>query len=403
MHESGKMFHKKEKNIVIFSTADWDNPFWTNKQHMARLFAEHGYTVLYVDSLGLRAPKLVKRDLGRIARRILKGIPVPRQVQPGLWRISPLVLPFQGPLASRLNNFCLRLIIRFALWFINVKRPIIWTYNPTLSSLLKGIPNECIVYHCVDRLQASPHISATVIDEGEKQLSRISSLCFATSEALHDDMKRLFPRVVYEPNVCDRDLFEMARQPLPEPQEMASIPHPRILFVGALSDYKVDYELLEYVARKRAEYQWILIGQEGEGQPDSSCAPRLPNIHILGPRAHGMLPYYMKQCDVAALPVPRNAYTDAMFPMKFFEYLAAGLPVVATTIPALNKFKSLFFTACDKAEFVEQLDRVISGERRPEREIQDVCASHSWHARFARMESAMLEEIGRSDNKREVN
>jgi glycosyltransferase involved in cell wall biosynthesis len=199
-------------------------------------------------------------------------------------------------------------------------------------------------------------------------------------------MSALFSRAVYEPNVCDQALFATAGLPLTEPAELRSIPRPRLLFVGALSEYKVDFSLMENLARRMPEAHWLLIGDPGEGQPDSRKPPVLPNIHALGPRPHGRLPHYMAHADAAVLPAPHNPYTDAMFPMKFFEYLAAGLPVAATRLPALADFEELYFPADGEEAFLANLRDILAGRRRDARAVAAACRRHCWEARFARME-----------------
>ena len=378
------------RDILLFSTADWDNPFRTNKQHMAALFAKRGYRVLYVDSLGLRRPTLSGRDLKRIVRRLCKAIPIARQVQPNLWRISPIVLPFHvSAMARKFNTRLMQMTIRWHLRVLGMQRPLIWTYNPLIADICANIPNSGIVYHCVDDLGAAPHIDRATIGIGEEALGKMAELCFTTSPLLLDRMQALFPRVVYEPNVCDQAFFETARTALTEPMELAAIPRPRLLFIGALSEYKLDYSLLQAIANRYPEAHWVLIGPIGEGQPDSRKPPVQPNIHVLGPSAYGRLPYFMAHCDAAVLPATRNAYTDAMFPMKFFEYLAAGLPLVATRLPALTEFEHLYFSADSEEEFLANIKRVLGGERRDSEAIDQACRHHSWEARFARMEAVL--------------
>jgi glycosyltransferase involved in cell wall biosynthesis len=149
---------------------------------------------------------------------------------------------------------------------------------------------------------------------------------------------------------------------------------------------------MEAIAGRCPEAHWVLIGRQGEGQPDSRKAPVLPNIHLLGPRPYERLPAYMAHCDAAVLPAPRNAYTDAMFPMKFFEFLAAGLPLVGTRLPALKDFAQLYFPADSEDAFLAGIQAVLAGERRDSRAIDQACRRHSWEARFARME-AVLQEL----------
>ena len=120
-----------QKNILLLSTADWDNPFWTNKQRMAVLFAEHDYNVVYVDSLGLRQPSLHPRDIKRIFKRLLKAVPIPRNVAKNIWRISPFLLPFHSiPFVRRINRYILLLTIKWNLFLLGIRRPLIITYTP---------------------------------------------------------------------------------------------------------------------------------------------------------------------------------------------------------------------------------------------------------------------------------
>jgi glycosyltransferase involved in cell wall biosynthesis len=377
------------REILIFSTADWSNPFWTNKQHMATCFAKNGWKVLYIDSLGLRKPTLAKNDLSRIKTRLKKIFSIARNVAPNVWCASPAALPFHNSkIARSINTVLLRASILLHMKTCGIKHPLIWTYNPVIADLCAQLPNCGIVYHCVDDLRAAPRIEAQAIEEGEKRLSNIAKLCFTTSPLLQARMKGLFKQSFYEPNVCDYTLFSSARH-REEPKDLANIPHPRLLFVGALSDYKVDFALIQKVARQLPNYHWVLIGPVGEGQPGTQKPPTEANIHLLGPRPYHDIPNYMAHCDVAVLPAPHNDYTAAMFPMKFFEYLASGLPVVSTNLPALQEFANLCFLADGAGAFAETLTRVINGERREAKAIQAACQHHSWQSRFKRMEEQL--------------
>ena len=381
---------QQNRDVIIFSTADWDNPFWTNKQHMAVQFARNGYRVLYVDSLGLRQPGLNKKDIARIVRRLKKSIPWPRKVQDNIWRASPLVLPWHGSSIIRyINKWLLRLTMRWHMRVLGMHRPLIWTYNPIIADLCKSLPHSKIVYHCVDDLRAAPHVDGTAIEQSERETAAITDLCFVTAPKLEERMSSMFKRVVHEPNVCDFAHFSSARKPQPEPEELKAIPRPRLLFVGALSEYKVDFSLMEKVAKDLPDVHWILIGESGEGQPGSRRPPELGNIHFLGPKNYADLPHFMAHVDAAVLPAPINDYTSAMFPMKFFEYLASGLPVITTAIPALKPFADLCFLVRNADEFEAAVINVLAGDRRDAEKIEAACRYHSWEERFRRMEQSM--------------
>jgi glycosyltransferase involved in cell wall biosynthesis len=382
------------RDILLFSTADFDHPTWTNKQHMAVHFAKRGYRVAYVDSLGLRQPTMSARDLGRIGRRLLRALPLPRQVYRNIWRISPLVLPFHASrLVRAFNARLLYGLISAQLRLLGMRRPLIWTYNPVIADLCAVLPHSGIVYHCVDDLRASPRIDPEIIDAGERRLGEIADLCFATSPALRDRMRKFFSQVVYDPNCCDAAFFETAADPLLEPGELREIPHPRLLFLGALSAYKVDFACIRSLAGRMPEAHWVLVGPIREGEPASELPPVLPNVHVLGLRDYGRLPYFMAHADIAVMPVPRNDYTTSMFPMKFFEYLAAGLPLVGTRLPALAEFEALYFPVDSEEDFHQTLLDVLNGARKDPALVREACRRHSWEARFARMEVALQRHL----------
>jgi len=174
-------------DITLFSTADWDNPFWTNKQHMAMQFARHGYRVLYVDSLGLRQPTLAGCDLKRMFGRLRKAFPSPRRVWSTIWRASPLVIPLHRWAAvRRSNDALLKATLRWHMARLKFDNPLIWTYNPLLSCLISQLPHRGVIYHCVDDLRFAPGIDATAINEAKRKVLLSMEACLDFTAAWYD-------------------------------------------------------------------------------------------------------------------------------------------------------------------------------------------------------------------------
>lgn len=375
-------------DVVLFSTADWDHPFWTNKQHVAAQLAERGFRVLYVESLGLRRPTVSGRDLTRIGRRLRRAWQSVRQVRENLWVASPLAIPWHdSAMVRRLNDRLLSAWLTRTCRRLGFERPIAWTYNPLAGKLIESLDPSLIVYHAVDDLSAAPHMARATIELAERELAQAADLVLTTSESLQARLIGHNPHAThYLPNVADFDHFSQARSDGLLPADLAAIPAPRIGFVGALSSYKVDFNLIATVARARPDWHWVLIGQVGEGQPETSIAAlSLPNVHLLGPQPYAELPNYLRGFDVAAIPCPANDYTRAMFPMKFFEYLAAGRQVVVSNVPALISFGDVCQRVDSPEEFIEVVARMLSASPRVNEAGVQVAARYTWQWRLDQM------------------
>jgi glycosyltransferase involved in cell wall biosynthesis len=165
------------------------------------------------------------------------------------------------------------------------------------------------------------------------------------------------------------------------------LPGRKIGFVGAISGYKVDFPLLRLMAERHPEWSIVLIGKVGEGDPwtDVGSLADLPNLHFMGPRAYRDLPAYLKGFDVAILPSMLNEYTRGMFPMKFFEYLAAGCPVVATRLHALQAYDNVAYLAVDPADFIVGVEQALAGAVVPLGQRLDAAKDQTYERRTARM------------------
>lgn len=397
------------RDVVILSTADWDHPFWTNKQHVASAMVQLGNRVLYVESVGLRAPRMEAQDLRRIARRLLRAFRPPRQIVDGLWVWSPLLIPApRTPLQRRFNRMIFTAMLQFWRRWLGLRSDLLWTYNPLCGQLLPlaRCGFQQLVYHCVDDLTAQPCMPSALIASEEERLCRAADQVFVTSPELLRTRGTFNSRTRFDPNVADVEHFAQARdRQAPVPLDLLALPAgPRLGFVGAVSSYKLDLALLISLAAHRPDAQIVLIGRVGEGDPSTDLAGLvdLPNVHLLGARPYAVLPAYLRGFDLALLPCPLNAYTRSMFPMKFFEYVAAGLSVVSTDLPALQAYSHLARLCPDRASFLASIDELLQdqplqGLRRPVA-LESLPAWCSYRGRTESMLAALADRLPPADH-----
>lgn len=383
-------------DCILFATADWDTPYWTNKQHTAAHLAKAGWRVLYVESVGLRAPKVGSgTDWSRIMKRLWRSLRGPRQVDERIWVYAPLVIPFRHnhPWVRAFNQGWLSHTISRFMRRHHFRQPMVWTYHPYVLETRAWLDRKAatasgkLVYHCVDDLAAIPGIDAGAFVREERALLEQADAVFTTSQALYDKCRAHNNHVHDFPNVVDFDHFARAHEPGPIPPDLADIPHPRLAYVGALSDFKVDFGLLQEIATARPDWHIVLIGAEREGQRDPKLAKlsSLPNVHLLGHRPYSQLPDYLRGMDVGLLPTHVNNYTRSMFPMKYYEYIAAGLSVVSTHLAFTENNKTNMSVGHNTIEFIDAIAERIQHGKHSFENSQKMVSDKTWKSRLLAM------------------
>ncbi len=319
--------------VVCCSTADWDAPLWTNKQHLMSRLGRRGVPVLYVDSPGLRTPSLSGQDARRIVGRLKAWRPTARECAMNVMRDSPILIPlYQRADVRSWNTHLMRWRLGRNRRHLGIGYAVLWTYTPTAVHLFDPTWHAGLVYHCVDDLAAYPGIDAAAIGADETELIRRADVCLASSRPLYKRLTSMGARrVEYWPNPADTGAYAAARRVAPYAGGKV------VGFIGAVQEHKIDIELLVGIADVLSDCQFEIVGPVGLGMRDSTINPRdFPsNVHFRGVRRKEELPAIVAGFDVAIIPYRLNGYTANVFPMKVFEYLAAGVPVVSTPLPSL--------------------------------------------------------------------
>ena len=184
------------------------------------------------------------------------------------------------------------------------------------------------VYDCMDELSAFAG-APTGLRAKERALLSLADVVLTGGRSLYEAKRTLHDNVHECPSSVDVAHFALARTSMPEPADQQRIPRPRIGFFGVL-DERLDRQLLGEIAQRSPEWHFVIVGPVVKIDPRH--LPSFPNIHYLGPKSYKDLPNYIAGWDVAMLPFARNEATRFISPTKTPEYLAAGRPVVSTSI-----------------------------------------------------------------------
>ena len=375
--------------ILCFSTVDWDY-LWHRPQAVMSRFAQDGYRILYVDTLGLRSPKI--GDLPRIASRLRNRLRVRsgglRQPEAGVFVYSPLVLPFlDSRVARRINVNYMVPRLRRQLDQIGGDDLIAWVYLPTWTVLecVRRIPHRVLVYEAIDALASNPAGVSRDYKAAEREVLQRADLVIATSESLYQEKAAFNANTHWVPAGVAEGFFAEGESA----EEVAEISGPRIGFFGTL-DHRLDLKLMGDLARAHPEWAFVLIGA---ARCDIGSLVAEENVHFLGPKLHGELPRYLRGLDVLYLPYAVDDFTRHVYPAKIFECLALGKPVVATALPALREFGEAVRLVEGREGFERELREAVMEEDPGLRGRRvELARGNSWEGRFRKIRM-LVEEM----------
>jgi UDP-galactopyranose mutase len=205
---------------------------------------------------------------------------------------------------------------------------VLWLYTPMALPFSRQLRPAATVYDCMDELSAFAG-APKVLRKREGELFQKADVVFTGGQSLYEAKRFRHPNVHAFPSCVDAAHFERARTIRHDPADQRGIPRPRIGFFGVI-DERMDYDLLRGLASARPAWQFVFVGPTAKIEPAN--LPRAANIHYLGAKSYAELPAYIAGWDVAMLPFARNEATRFISPTKTPEYLAAGKPVVSTSI-----------------------------------------------------------------------
>ncbi|HEY2029073.1 MAG TPA: glycosyltransferase family 1 protein [Myxococcales bacterium] len=351
-------------DLLCFSHLRWDFVF-QRPQHLLTRFA-HERRVFFIEEphFDAQTPRMDLREADAGVRVAVPHLPEGLDEQARIDALRGLV---DGLLKAE-----------------DVNRYVSWYYTPMALPFSRHLTPLAVAYDCMDELSLFRGAPAALVDLERELLSR-ADVVFTGGQSLYEAKKDRHPNAHPFPSSVDVPHFQRAREAQPDPVDQANIPHPRLGFFGVL-DERLDLDLLRGLAEARPQWQIVLIGPVVKIDP--AMLPKAPNIHYLGMKKYAELPAYLAGWDVALLLFARNEATRYISPTKTPEYLAAGKPVVSTSIrDVVSPYGARGYVeiADTPADFVSAVEACLRPDSERQARADHFLAKMSWDETFSRM------------------
>ena len=361
--------------IITFPIITWDFR-WQRPQHIVSRLRDNGYSVLYLAMSMAPLQRRFRSDKEAGAELQFNNL-APHVNQ--IWLHSkgavniytdPLagddlynVLSGLRALLGTLQPKSIHYLIQFPGW---------WPVALALRESLGG----SIIFDCMDDHGGFSTNTAEAL-KTEQELIEQADLVIASSALLEERCKMQNPKTIQVKNGTEFDHFH-------DPHPNGELDHlkggPIIGYYGAISDW-FDMTIVAHCARARPQWQFVLIGSTFGA--DLSSIEGLPNVHLLGEKPYKALPGYLAYFDVCSIPFKLIPLTLATNPVKFYEYLSAGKPVVSIDLPELMPYAEDCYLAQNAVEFLAQLEQALN-ERHDLKKIAsrlELALANSWDSR----------------------
>ncbi len=378
-------------DFLVFGD-DWNGHVSTTK-HLIRHFSGSD-RVVWVDSIGMRSPKMTLQDLKRIIAKawsIMGGRHTRPARSPGdtrdcvtsctFTRVSPLVIPFhQICFCRKVNAWLLKVQISSAMSRIQMEQPNVLAANPAVVNYLSVIRYAKLAYLRLDQYAELPGVDKQLIRDAEPRMFDMATVIFATAQKLLPSRERWRCKSHYLPQGVDIEHFGRASiQPSRQ----------RILgFFGIVAEW-LDFALIARVAKDMPDWVLEFIGPI-RFLPEQCQA--VENIRWLPPVPYQDLPDVVHDWTCAWIPFQVSDLTESVNPLKIREYLAAGIASHCTPLPevqAMKKLEGVFISDIPReiTEWMKLCLREDSKEKRMK--IRDGVADGSWSKRVLELQDAL--------------
>lgn len=267
------------------------------------------------------------------------------------------------------------------------------SFNFHYPNIADNIKPELTVYHCVDPMIVPYDMKHGITSENK--LVKNSDLVICTSKALYDEKIILNQNTYFVPNATDSSLIKLIADPHLIPhQKLKGLSGPIIGYLGTI-ERRINYDLVMEVAAANPDKTFVFAGPvEGNYLPPAMLT--IPNIHIIGPVPYTEVPQIIKGFDIAIIPFKKDDVSRTIFPIKLFEYLSAGKPVIVTDFNNdLRDFTGDCVAYCsDAASFSKAINETLKNDSTAKIvERQALAKENTWENRSDKMSEIIASHL----------
>ncbi|HKG23565.1 MAG TPA: glycosyltransferase [Blastocatellia bacterium] len=365
----------RKPDVICFSIIDWEFRYQRPQQIMSQ-FAANGHRVFYISPSRFQ-PKEAE------ARAAIK------EIKKNVYEVSLMMDQSFDVYSAALEGENLRAVlasldelrgafnISEAVSYVMIAS---WAGAALATGELWGWR---VVYDCMDEWENFPGIKRSILDR-ELELVDNCDLLVVTARRLYEKWEPYNRPMVLARNGVDYDFYSTYYRPN---TLLSDIKGPIIGYYGAIADW-FDLELLARVAEARPDYTFVLLG--GIFDVDVSSLRKMPNVRLMGQQPYETMPQYLYHFDVCLIPFKINSITEATDPVKVYEYLSGGKPVVSVALPELEPYKEYLYIAEGADDFLEKLDAAVAEDDRERALARKALArQHTWESRYKAIDSEL--------------
>jgi GT2 family glycosyltransferase len=368
-------------DVVCFSIIDWDFR-WQRPQQMMSEFANRGHRVFYISPTRYPPPR---------KRHPYEAVPLRDNVWEVRLQTTRFLDVYSGVLQPNVVEALREEIKRLRADF-DISSAVAYVQVATWADQAydsRSLFNWRVVYDCMDEWDNFPGMKNALL-EAEERLVRESDVLVVSGQRLHDKYSPLNPNTVLARNATDFDHFH---EPPPNAL-LEDAERPVVGYFGAIAEW-FDVPLMVRLARERPGYTFVLLG--GVFGVDLSELKALGNVRVLGQKPYDLMPAYLQHFDACIIPFQVNAITEATDPVKFYEYVSQGKPVVAPRMPELYPYREYLYIADDHDDFLTKLDLAVhEDDRELVRRRVELARENTWSDRVDRIEAGIARACPRA-------